>query len=178
MTINHPEQKKRFCHVCGNPLIQKAWEGRLRPFCPQCGLPVYENPVPASAVVVVNKDADILLTKRNIEPKKGYWCLAGGFMELSETPEESALRELKEETGLTGTIRTLLGVKTNNSDRYETVLIMGYLVTDYSGDLVPGDDAEAAAFFHHQQLPEIAFDSHAYFIRTALKYLAGEPLSL
>ena len=176
MTINHPELKKRFCHVCGESLIETYWEGRNRPFCPRCRLPVYENPVPASAIVVLDKSADILLVKRNVEPKKGYWSLPGGFMELSETPESSALRELKEETGLTGTLDVLLGLKAHKSERYGTVLIAGYLVTDFSGDLMPGDDAEEVAFFHPAGLPEIAFSSHDHFICIALKYMAGEPL--
>jgi len=173
LTINHPELKKQFCHVCGNRLTERHWEGKVRPFCSQCQLPVYENPVPASAIVVVDKGTRLLLVKRNVDPKKGYWSLPGGFMELFETPESSALRELEEETGLTGAIDTLLGVKANNSDRYGTVLIVGYLVTDYSGNLTPGDDAEEVAFFHPDSLPEIAFSSHDHFIRTALKQLDG-----
>lgn len=171
MTINHPEQKKNFCHICGNPLIEKYWEGKTRPFCTKCDLPVYENPVPASAVVVTDRGNNLLLVKRNVDPKKGFWALPGGFMELFETPGNSALRELKEETGLTGTINRLLGVEANNSDRYGTVLIVGYLVTDFSGELVPGDDAEQVAFFHPEDLPEIAFSSHDHFIRTALNRL-------
>lgn len=172
MTINDPAPQKRFCHFCGNRLTQKDWEGRVRPFCPRCRRPIYENPVPASALVVVDQAANLLLTKRSVDPKKGLWCLPGGFMELSETPEASALRELREETGLVGVIRTLLGVRSNHSDRYGTVLIVGYLVTDYSGEPVPGDDAEAVDFFSPEALPEIAFESHAFFIQTALKLLA------
>lgn len=136
-----------------------------------CEKPVYENPVPASALVVVDKNSNLLLTKRSVDPKKGLWCLPGGFMELSETPEESALRELKEETGITGAIHSLLGVRANNSDRYGTVLIVGYLITDYQGELIAGDDAEEAAFFRPDNLPEIAFESHQFFIQAALKYL-------
>jgi len=176
LTINqHPELKKTFCHVCGDRLIHKHCEGKVRPFCPKCQLPVYENPVPASAIVVAGKNSNLLLVKRNVDPKKGFWSLPGGFMELSETPEDSALRELKEETGVSGTIRHLLGVQSHNSDRYGTVLIVGYLVTDYSGEPIAGDDAEAVAFFHPGNLPEIAFTSHEYFIQPALKLLTGKP---
>jgi ADP-ribose pyrophosphatase YjhB (NUDIX family) len=137
-----------------------------------CEKPIYENPVPASAIVVVDKNSTLLLTKRSVDPKKGLWCLPGGFMELSETPEESALRELKEETGITGAIQSLLGVRANHSDRYGTVLIVGYLVTDYHGTLMAGDDAEAVAFFQPDNLPQIAFESHAFFIQTAMQFLA------
>lgn len=87
-------------------------------------------------------------------------------MELGETPEKSALRELKEETGLSGQINMLLGVSSNPSAQYHTVLMIGFLVKSYTGNLVAGDDAEDAASFYYDELPEIAFESHAKFIRT------------
>jgi ADP-ribose pyrophosphatase YjhB (NUDIX family) len=107
----------------------------------------------------------VLLVKRSVEPKKGLWCLPGGFMELGETPEQAALRELKEETGLAGRIEMLLGVYANPSVIYHTVLMVGYLVKSYSGTLIAGDDADDAAFFHYDRLPEIAFESHINFMR-------------
>lgn len=173
LTINQPAREARFCLVCGNRLIQKQWEGRIRPFCSHCARPIYENPVPASAIVVADKKSNLLLVKRKVKPKRGYWSLAGGFMELSETPEEAALRELKEETGVSGTIRALLGVKASQSDLYGTVLVVGYLVTAYRGKITAGDDVKDVAFFSPDKLPEIAFNSHQIFIQTALKYLSG-----
>jgi ADP-ribose pyrophosphatase YjhB (NUDIX family) len=85
-------------------------------------------------------------------------------MELGETPEQAALRELEEETGLSGKIAMLLGVTASQSSQYETVLMVGYLVKDYSGTPVAGDDASDAAYFQLDELPEIAFASHARFI--------------
>jgi ADP-ribose pyrophosphatase YjhB (NUDIX family) len=105
----------------------------------------------------------VLLVKRSVEPKKGFWCLPGGFMELGETPEHAALRELREETGLAGKIDMLLGVSANPSALYHTVLMVGYLVKSYSGNLIAGDDANDAAHFHYNKLPEIAFESHTLF---------------
>lgn len=142
------------------------WEGSRRPFCVRCREPIYENPVPATSLVLVDCANHLLLVKRSVAPKEGFWCLPGGFIELGEKPEESALRELAEETGLHGTIDRLLGVTTNHSDRYHTVLLVGYLVTRYSGIPTAGDDASELAFFHPDELPEIAFQSHLYFIRT------------
>jgi ADP-ribose pyrophosphatase YjhB (NUDIX family) len=115
--------------------------------------------------VVVDAEDRVLLVKRSVDPKKGFWCLPGGFMELGETPEQAALRELKEETGLAGKIDMLLGVLTNPSALYHTVLIVGYLVKSYSGSLIAGGDANDTALFHMNELPEIAFESHASFIR-------------
>jgi ADP-ribose pyrophosphatase YjhB (NUDIX family) len=59
----------------------------------------------------------------------------------------------------------LLGVSSNPSAQYHTVLMVGYLVKNYTGTLIPGDDADDAAPFNYDELPEIAFESHASFIR-------------
>ena len=86
-------------------------------------------------------------------------------MELGESPEKAALRELKEETGLSGRIEMLLGVSSNPSALYHTVLMVGYLIRQYTGTLIAGDDAEDAGYYHYDELPEIAFESHERFIR-------------
>lgn len=158
-------REKKYCPYCGTGLVEKFCEGALRRYCNRCNEPVYENPIPASCLVVVDNKDQVLLVKRSVEPKKGFWCLPGGFMELGETPEKAALRELKEETGLAGRIDMLLGVSANPSAQYHTVLMVGYLVKSYSGNLIAGDDANDAAYFHYNDLPEIAFESHASFIR-------------
>jgi ADP-ribose pyrophosphatase YjhB (NUDIX family) len=163
-------REKKHCHYCGNGLSRKFVEGADRLFCEQCKEPLYENPLPASCLVVVDSADRALLVKRSVEPKKGFWCLPGGFMELGETPEQAALRELKEETGLTGQIEMLLGVSANPSGLYHTVLMVGYLVKSYTGTPVAGDDAMDVAFVDYDHLPEIAFESHLNFIRI---YYAG-----
>ncbi len=158
-------QNKTHCHFCGTALISKNYEGAVRLFCTACNAPIYENPIPASCLVLIDSQDRVLLVKRSVDPKKGFWCLPGGFMELGETPEQSALRELKEETGLSGRIQLLLGVTSNTSPQYHTVLMVGYLIKEYSGLLEPGDDALEAAYFSYDELPEIAFHSHLKFIR-------------
>jgi 8-oxo-dGTP diphosphatase len=158
-------KKKSHCHFCGNPLTEKASDGRLRLFCPSCDQPIYENPIPATCLIVPDGHEKILLVKRSVEPKSGLWCLPGGFIELGETPEKAALRELHEETSLRGKIDRLLGVTTNTSLQYHTVLMIGYLVKDAVGTPRADDDASDLAFFSKDAFPEIAFDSHRRFIR-------------
>jgi len=157
---------KTCCAYCGGKLVYKAWEGQKRPFCETCNRAIYENPVPASCLVVIDSRDRVALVKRNVAPRKGHWCLPGGFMELGEGPEEAALRELLEETGLTGHIERLLGVMSTPNAQYHTVLMIAYLVREFSGVLLPGDDASEAAWFAQQDLPEIAFTSHSHFIAT------------
>jgi len=157
--------KKNYCYTCGGRLGQEFIEGKVRPYCPRCREPIYENPVPATSLIVTDSQNALLLVKRSVEPKIGFWCLPGGFIELGEAPDQAALRELKEETGLSGKIDRLLGVTSDTSDRYGTILMVGYLVKQYSGTLEPGDDAEAVAYFKPDDLPEIAFSSHQRFIK-------------
>lgn len=158
-------RKKQYCHFCGNRLIEKHWEGRRRLFCEACAAPLYENPTPAVCVIVTDDQNRLLLVKRSVDPKKGFWCLPGGFMELGETPEQTGLRELREETGLAGRIEELIAADSNPSADYGTVALICYRVDWISGKPGPGDDASEVGFFPLTELPELAFESHRKFIR-------------
>jgi 8-oxo-dGTP diphosphatase len=158
-------EKKRFCHFCGHPLVDKHCEGRWRLFCRRCEQPLYENPVPATCVIVNDARERILLVRRSVEPKIGQWCLPGGFLELGETPEQGAMRELEEETGIRGKEPVLLGVVAANNAQYGGVLMIGYRVAAFSGDAIAGDDASEVGFFPADEIPAIAFPSHRHFIR-------------
>jgi 8-oxo-dGTP diphosphatase len=163
-----------FCHFCGNPLMKKHIEGWDRLFCGACNTPIYRNPVPATCLVVIDSSEKLLLVKRSVEPKRGHWCLPGGFIELGEYPDASALRELKEETGLSGEIDRLLGVSSNPSMHYDTILMIGYLVKAFTGCVFPGDDASEADWFNLDRLPDIAFDSHTKFVKKYVKMRVEE----
>lgn len=156
---------KRFCQFCADTLEERHIDGRMRLYCAQCQEPVYENPVPAACTVLVDERQRILLVKRNVTPRQGLWCLPGGFVECGETTEQAAIRELREETGLTGRINRLIGVTTSPGSIYQSILLVGYLITRFSGSVVAGDDASAVAFFDNDHFPEIAFESHRSFIR-------------
>jgi len=155
---------KRFCPYCAAPLATRFIEDRWRRWCERCGQVLYENPIPATCLIVSPSAGKVLLVKRGVEPKIGMWCLPGGFMELDETPESGALRELREETGLIGRQLRLLGARSTHSRQYQTVLMMGYWVKSYDGQPIAGDDALDARFFDTGQLPEIAFETHVHFI--------------
>jgi ADP-ribose pyrophosphatase YjhB (NUDIX family) len=156
---------KTHCPYCGGLLIRKQVEDRRRLYCSRCSRPIYENPIPATCLVVVDPDARLLLVQRSAPPKIGQWCLPGGFIEVDEMPESAALRELSEETNLHGKVEKLLGVRTSPSTFYQSVLLIGYLVREYSGQLVPGDDAADVRWFDPERLPTIPFDSHAFYIQ-------------
>jgi len=160
-------EAKTYCPFCGRPADKLEWEGLPRRYCHRCRLPLYDNPVPAVCAVVCDGDHRVLLVQRKIPPRRGEWCLPGGFMELGETPEAAVLRELAEETGLRGAVDQLLGLKATPNRIYHTVLVAGYRVTPLNRQLKAGDDAMAVRWFRLQELPPIAFESHRLFIQTA-----------
>ena len=155
---------KRFCFYCGNRLIEKSFLKRSHPYCQACDRIHYENPLPAVAALVLNEEKKLLLVKRAVEPAKGKWCLPGGFIEIDESIEEAVLRELREETGIEGTIKGLVDFFSQRSSLYGALLIFGYSVTIHGGELRAGDDAEEVGFFDLDDLPPIAFLSHQQLI--------------
>ncbi|CAD5108093.1 NUDIX hydrolase [Zestomonas carbonaria] len=88
----------KFCSLCGGPLSQHIPPGdnRLRHVCTHCNTVHYQNPRIVAGCLAVWED-QVLLCKRAIEPRRGYWTLPAGFMENSETMIEAASRETMEE---------------------------------------------------------------------------------
>ncbi|OGP52930.1 MAG: hypothetical protein A2Y65_05085 [Deltaproteobacteria bacterium RBG_13_52_11] len=156
--------QKRFCHLCGEKLERISRDNRTRLYCGECDRILYENPLPATAAVVLNHDNHLLLVKRGMEPGKGEWCLPGGFVELDETPDEGVVRELAEETGLIGEVERLIDCVYEDSPFYGPLIIIGYQISHQGGDLRAGDDAAEARYFPVAGLPQIAFDSHQAII--------------
>jgi len=150
----------RHCPRCATPLALADDHGTARPTCPACGWIHYRNPAPAAGVLLPHGD-EVLLVRRKFDPRAGAWCLPAGFMEYGETPEACAVRELREETGIEAELTGLFGVFAGFDDpRVRAVLIL-YTATRIGGELVPGDDAIEAQFFHPRALPaEIAFQAH------------------
>jgi len=156
--------EKRFCPLCGNRLEKISHDHRMRLVCTVCKKPLYENPLPATAAVILDHGDHLLLVKRGMEPSKGKWCLPGGFVELDEGPAQGVVRELAEETGLIGEVEQLLDCVYENNPFYGPVIIMGYQLTAQGGELEAGDDAVAVQYFPLTTLPPIAFDSHQTII--------------
>ena len=105
----------------------------------------------------------VLLIRRGIEPHKGQWALPGGFLGMKETAEEGACRELKEETGMTGTIAELGVFSDVDRDPRERVITIAYYALVKTSEVVGGDDAAEAAWFPVDELPTLAFDHRKIF---------------
>ncbi len=125
----------------------------------------YKYPRPAVTVdmLVFRKKENkwqLLLIQRKHDPFAGKWALPGGFMDMDETLEAAAARELKEETGLAGVpLEQLKAYSALNRDpRHRTVSVAftGILKTD--APVQAGDDAGRVAWFPVDNLPGLAFD--------------------
>jgi ADP-ribose pyrophosphatase YjhB (NUDIX family) len=139
--------------------------GRQRFACTVCEFVHWNNPKPVTATLVP-VDSGLVLVKRSVEPFVGDWCLPGGFIETAEDPEQSAIREVEEETGLKVEIDRLLEATAPGNNI--NVLILFYLARAVSGVPVlrPGDDAEEARIFQCDNLPpNIAFELHRKMVR-------------
>lgn len=90
----------RFCNQCGSPTQYAipAGDNRPRHICPACGYIQYENPRMVVGCIATWHER-ILLCKRAIEPRHGFWTLPAGFMENGESTAQAALRETEEEAG-------------------------------------------------------------------------------
>ena len=142
-----------YCPLCGTPAKTGLIEGKNRKFCPSCSFVDYKNPLPVALAIPV-RDKEFLLIKRGIAPRKGAWGFPSGFIESGETPEQACLRELKEETGLSGQIVKLVGVMhLDDKEIHGDMLVVTYLVKVDDGELAPGEEVEDAKFVHIDELP-------------------------
>jgi len=119
----------------------------------------------------------ILLIKRGREPFKGRWALPGGFVNMDEELEDAVVRELEEETGLTGVhleqMRTFGTLGRDPRGRVITIVFMGIAKEDQT-TIEAGDDAAQAQWFDIEELPEdLAFD-HDEILRFAVGKLNNE----
>jgi 8-oxo-dGTP diphosphatase len=118
----------------------------------------------------------VLLIRRGIEPFKNRWALPGGFVRPTETLDDAALRELKEETGLHQVyLEQLYTFGAIHRDPRERVISVAYFALVRRADHVPvGDtDAAEAAWFPMDEVPALAFD-HAEILQAALERLRGK----
>ncbi len=111
----------------------------------------------------------VLLIRRANEPFRGCWALPGGFVDIGERVEDACLRELREETGIDGRIRCLIGVFSDpdRDPRGHTVSVV-YAVDPVRGEMQGADDATEAAAVPYTEDLQLAFD-HREIVETALR---------
>ena len=137
----------------------------------------YEYPRPAytvDAAIIAKQDRKVLLILRKHEPFAGKWAFPGGFMDMDETPEEAIIRELEEETHITGVqlkqFKTYGTLGRDPRGRTISTLFIGFV--EHSTDILPkgGDDAAQARWFSLNNIPDLAFD-HSSIAQEVINYL-------
>jgi ADP-ribose pyrophosphatase YjhB (NUDIX family) len=141
----------KHCRACGSPVDyqQPPDDNRDRAMCPACGEIHYENPLNVVGTVPAWGD-QVLLCLRNIEPRRGFWTLPAGFMELGESTAEGALRETEEEAGarveLQGLFTVLNVVRVGQVHLY-------YRARMLDTRLAPGPETIEARLFTEAEIP-------------------------
>lgn len=134
----------------------------------------YPHPSVTTDCVIFGFDGTrlkVLLIERGLEPFKGYWAFPGGFLNMDESAETGALRELREETGLKEAyIRQFHTFSDPDRDPRERVLTIAYYALVRIQDVKGGDDAARAEWFALDEVPPLAFD-HEAILQEALKEL-------
>ena len=153
-------KKLIYCSTCGEENNFSHIDGDIRYHCPKCKTIHYQNPKPTATLICLKNDK-ILFVKRAFDPGKGQWSLPGGFLELGETLEQGAKRELKEETNLDGDVIKLIGNCSYFNSIFGDILLLGLEVkVDNWKNLVAGDDALEAKFFQIKACPSLIFECH------------------
>jgi len=150
----------RYCLRCGTAMKQQPVGDRIRPVCPACGYIHYVNPIVAAGTLV-DDEGRLLLVRRGVEPGRGQWGLPAGFGEEGESPEETAIRETREETGVEVAIDELLGVYGFGDQFVPSGVLILFAAHRIAGKPIAGDDAEKVGLFGPHELPtQIAFRNH------------------
>ena len=133
----------------------------------------YPRPAVTADCVVVTREAEpkVLLIQRAIEPYKGCWAFPGGFMNMDETTEQCAIRELEEETGLKLDTMHQIGAysKVDRDPRGRTITVAYLAIIDKPVQVNGQDDAAKAEWFPINNLPHLAFDHQEIMTDAKLK---------
>lgn len=157
------------------PAVRKVPDGDTheRLVCEDCGFVVYDNPKVVVGAVCRWQDR-ILLCRRAIEPRRGYWTIPAGYLELNETTAEGAMRETLEEAKARIEIDALIAVY--NIPRISQVQLM-YAATLLSPDVAPGIETLDARLVEWDEIPwdEMAFPSVRWALDHDRAYRSGAP---
>ena len=136
----------------------------------------YPRPAVTADCIVIAKEpeAKVLLIERADDPYKGCWAFPGGFLNMDESTEQCAIRELEEETGLTIETIHQIGAysKVDRDPRGRTITVAYLAIIDKTVPVIGLDDAAKADWWPLSALPQLAFD-HDEIIADAIALYNG-----
>jgi len=154
----------KYCSSCGGLNSRKIPENDTheRSVCDDCGTIHYRNPLIVVGCVV-ERNGKVLLCKRAIEPRYGYWTVPAGFMELGETIAGGAARETLEEACATVELDRLFASVDVIDAGQVHLFFSGKLISDYG----VGDESLEVALFSENEIPwdELAFQSGKFALQ-------------
>jgi 8-oxo-dGTP diphosphatase len=147
----------KYCPQCASPLSQRFFSGRERDYCPSCGFIHFRDPKLAVGALIIN-EGRVLLIRRAVPPRKGYWAVPSGFVEYDEQPRAALAREVEEETGLQVRVGAVIDVYPNADPTKPGVFLL-FEADSVAGMPAPGDDVSEVAWFTGEELPydDLAF---------------------
>jgi ADP-ribose pyrophosphatase YjhB (NUDIX family) len=155
----------KFCSNCGHAVTLRIPEGDTRPrhVCDNCHTIHYVNPRNVVGTVPVWQDK-VLLCRRAIEPRYGYWTLPAGFMEIGETTAEAGARETLEEAGARVTVGELFSIM--NVPHVHQVHLF-YLAHLNDLDIAAGEESLEVRLFDEEEIPwsQLAFPTVIHTLR-------------
>ncbi|MBR0118324.1 MAG: NUDIX hydrolase [Prevotella sp.] len=139
----------------------------------------YPRPAVTADCVVITSEEEprVLLIERGEEPFKGCWAIPGGFLNMDETTEQCAIRELEEETGLKIDKANQIGAycKVNRDPRGRTISVAYLAIVERPLEVSGQDDAAKAKWFPVNALPPLAFDHDEIMADAMTKYAQLKP---
>ncbi|HEY8462779.1 MAG TPA: NUDIX domain-containing protein [Bacillota bacterium] len=157
--------KFRFCPQCATTLELRKVDGRQRLKCPHCGFVYYLNPSPCVSLLLLEAGKVLLVKRGNGNYLPDRWCLPCGFIEYDEDFLTAAVREAKEETGLSIHIESILSVASNFHTPVLHSLVVVLLARVTGGRLTPGDDVTACQWVPLKgPYPELAFAADRHIL--------------
>jgi 8-oxo-dGTP pyrophosphatase MutT (NUDIX family) len=161
-------KKNSYCNFCGSAIQPDA----VFPYeCPSCHFFTYLNPIPV-AVLLVPVEKGLLVVRRNIEPFKGQLAFPGGFMDLNETWQEAASRELREETNIQIDSRSIklmelvtvpnllliFGIAPKLTEKELAV----FTPNSETSEIIIASATTALAFPEHNRISKLYFELHSF----------------
>lgn len=134
----------------------------------------YPRPAVTADCIVITSEEEprVLLIERGEEPFKGCWAIPGGFLNMDETTEQCAIRELEEETGLKIDQANQIGAycKVDRDPRGRTISVAYLAIVERPLEVSGQDDAAKAKWFSVNALPPLAFDHDEIMADAMAKY--------